>query len=107
MTLWVLGWVEVNHELRGMPPDASELVQRYLADNAKFIAEHGEGEYGHTYATWGEVLDALAAPGAPTPDDDEVGGWSNVFYAVRTLSERMFTRRNPREQVRLAVWANW
>lgn len=152
MPLWVLGWVEVNHELpeerlgdvstwlpllsldpfdladpvsdylfgiakrpkynarfpeRGVPLDASALVQRYVADNAKFIAEHGEGDYGHTYATWGEVLDALAAPGAPTPGDDEVGGWRDFLYAVNTLSERLFVRRNPREQVRLIVWANW
>src|SRR3569623_1827384 len=152
MTLWVLGWVEVNHELpverqgdvstwqpllsrdpsdladsvsdylfgiakrpkynarfpdRGVPSDASALVQRYVADNAKFIAEHGEGDSGHTYAPWGEVLDALAAPGAPTPDADEVGGWRNLLYAVTTLRERLFGRRNPREQVRVVVWANW
>jgi hypothetical protein len=153
MPFWVLGWIEVNHELpeergageslwepflslgpfalcgdpvsdylfglakrpehnarfagRGVPPDASELVQRCMADNARFIAEHGEGDFGHTYATWGEVLEALAARGAPTPDDDEVGGWGTLLYAVRALSERMFMSRNPRDQVRLIVWANW
>lgn len=88
-------------------PDATKLVEWYVAENERFIAEYGEADFGHIYATWGESLDALAPPGAPTPDDDDVGGWSNVFYAVRMLSERMFTCRDPRDMVRLIVWANW
>jgi hypothetical protein len=93
---------------RGVPRDCSDLVRSEVERNERFIATYGEGDFGHTYATWGEVLQALAAPHAPKPYDDElVGGWKAVIESIGFLSSRVNANRQPYDQLRLIVWAIW
>src|SRR6185436_11297538 len=53
---------------RGLPSDCCAVVR----------SEHDESDFGHTYATWTEVVRALAETGAPKPEDDCIGDWKPV-----------------------------
>jgi hypothetical protein len=92
---------------RGVPPDCSDVVRTYVETNERFIAEHGEGDFGYTYASWGEVSRALATAMAPRPDDDEPVGWKALLESVTFLGSRINANEGPFEQLRLIVWANW
>lgn len=67
-------------EKRGVPSDASASVQRWVAENDAFIAEHGEGLFGFTYALWSEITEV------DLRDVDMAGdGWQLVFNFLPTL----------------------
>ena len=93
---------------RGLPPDCSTVVRSIWEDNERFIAKHGEGHYGHTHATWGEITRALGSANAPQRDPDEVAhGWNAALEAVAFLATRTYAVREPYEQLRLVMWATW
>ena len=91
----------------GAPADASDIVRAAVEENERFIRKHGEGAYGHTWASWGDIQLALARRDAPELDRDEVGGWPAVIDAVRLLGLRLPFCRLPASQLRLVVWGVW
>jgi hypothetical protein len=87
---------------RGAPRDCSRAVARDVEANDAFVARHGEGDFGHSHASWDEVVAALRAPGAPS-----VAGtaWAHVVRSVELLLDRPIFGRVP--YARIVVWANW
>lgn len=45
---------------RGVPKDCSKHVAEEVKSNEKFIKQYGEGNFGHTWATWSEIKPCLA-----------------------------------------------
>jgi hypothetical protein len=90
-----------------VPADCSSVVRAEIEANERFIATHGEGDFGHTYASWGEITRALADANAPTPEDEGQGGWRAVLESVAFLSSRFCFAREPHNQLRVIVWASW
>ncbi|HEY4056216.1 MAG TPA: hypothetical protein VGM39_06380 [Kofleriaceae bacterium] len=92
---------------RGVPVDCSDVIRNEVERNKRFVKEHGEGNFGYTHATLGEVLWALSATDAPQPSEVLGGAWKAVLEAVTFLSSRTHADRIPPEQLRFIVWANW
>lgn len=84
------------------PRDCSRAVARDVAANEAFVTRYGEGNFGHSYASWDEVVAALRAPGAPL-----VAGtaWAHAVRSVEQLVDRPLFGRVP--YIRIVVWANW
>ena len=87
---------------RGVPDDCSRVVGWEVETNNAFIKRHGEGDFGHTFASLEEIRAALLAPEAPPLTDSE---WSHALSVVE------FASRVPgvaaTTYVRVIVWANW
>jgi hypothetical protein len=86
---------------RGVPEDCSKAARASVEANRAFLKKHGEGDFGHTYASLQEIEEALKRPGAPA---DLGSAWHHVLASVR------FALR-PHAAVlrwcRIIVWANW
>lgn len=87
---------------RGVPADASHVVRLLVADDERFFEKHGEGTFGHSYASLTEIEDALRDPNAPEVANSE---WKFVLDAVQSLTD--VVPPIPREQWRVIVWADW
>ena len=94
---------------RGIPEDCCDEVRSDMERNDRLIASYGEGNTGHTWATWDEIVAALARPGSPSlPDDEPSRGWRAVFESVGFLSEHTLgPLAEHGGQFRLVVWGNW
>jgi hypothetical protein len=87
---------------RGVPEDCSPVVRRDIEANLEFIRRHGEGDFGHTFATMEEIRDALRKADPPRLDESE---WAHALAAAE------FSSRAPGvttvTYLRVIVWANW
>jgi hypothetical protein len=86
---------------RGVPLDCTPVVRRAVSDNAKFVAEHGQGDFGHSHASLDEIRQALSAPTAPDEPESE---WHHALASVQFVLDRPF---GTVPFSRLVVWANW
>jgi hypothetical protein len=86
---------------RGLPSDPSSEVANWHAANEQFVAKHGEGAYGHTYATWSEIsaVDFNAWSVDLTQSD-----WRHVFAMVDTILRSGWY---PSDQIRIVVAGTW
>ena len=93
---------------RGVPRDACAAIRRDVAANARFMGTRadGDGEYGHTFATWSEVRAAIASPDAPAAETDLSYGWPAVFVTVTFLASQLRLPDDGGEHLRIAVWAS-
>jgi hypothetical protein len=84
----------------GIPEDACEEVTRDFERNAKFVEEYGEGEFGHTFATWKEILEVdFAARNIDLGESD----WSKVFAFAELLVRQGYAP----EHIRFVASGNW
>lgn len=87
---------------RGVPADAGDALWRCFQEDQAFLAKHGEGNFGHTFATLEEIERALAFHDAPAVSDSN---WNQVLRAIEAL--RAIRNENMASQWRVVVWANW
>jgi hypothetical protein len=62
---------------RGVPIDASDAVRRDFEYNTKCIEQYGEADFGHTFATWEEILEVDFA--AHKIDGEATGARSSLL----------------------------
>ena len=86
---------------RGIPPHPSELVVRELQDDERFVASHGEGAFGHTYATLDEIE---AVPWGSFGVDPNASAWSAVFAILDVMRRQLGASG---DRLRVIVWATW
>ena len=85
---------------RGVPSDCSEHVRAAVAHNAAFVTTHGEGDSGHSYATWRELLDSSLL----SSSELEGSEWAEVFAIIKRFHTGL---QYPPENIRIVAWANW
>ena len=86
---------------RGVPADPSQHLRADLLANEAFITAHGEGAFGHTYATWRELLAAsFAAPSSLVGSE-----WSDAVRLIQLFGSGNLNYTPDR--IRVVVWATW
>jgi len=65
---------------RGVPKDCSKATRASVDANRAFMKMHGEGDFGHTFASLREVEEALGRDDAPKDQSSE---WHHVLASVR------------------------
>ena len=91
---------------RGVPKDCSKHVAEEVKSNEKFIKQYGEGNFGHTWATWSEIKPCLAE----LKQARDLPRWMPIFTLLQELCSE---RTNPHrmilqpEWIRFVVWGNW
>lgn len=87
---------------RWVPSDCTSVVSRDVAENEAFVAKHGEGDSGHTFASMAEILAALKEPDAPNLSGSM---WAHALAASEfALSHPILGHA---QYCRLIVWSNW
>ena len=86
---------------RGIPSDSSTLVARDFEDNRLFITTHGEGAFGHSHATFGEIE---RVPWDAHGVDPQASEWWTVFELARVMRGRLGITN---DRLRVVAWATW
>ena len=87
---------------RGVPSDCTSVVHRDISENKLFIAKYGEGDFGHTFASMNEILEALKDAHAPDPSGSM---WTHALAVTEFALKHPII--GPGAYCRLIVWANW
>ena len=85
---------------RGIPSDASPHIKKHFDENARFIEDIGEGDFGFTYASWNEMIQVISKADFIMEESKE---WQQAFSLAESLSSGVFSS----EQIRFVVYANW
>lgn len=86
---------------RGVPEDCTSVVRQQYAENEESVLAHGEGEFGHTFASLDEIRDALAQESAPRLAGSD---WAHVLKSADFILDGLELSVPYR---RVVVWASW
>ncbi len=84
---------------RGTPHDCCKYVADEVKRNEEFIKQYGEGDFGHTYALWSEILPHLDE----VKEARDIIKWQPIFSMMEILCQSTFEP----EWIRFVAWGNW